>query len=98
MYWNFDLQKNNDSIIHVHVFHGHFHNCQSWSFITVYGQILIQWIRVILSDDKMTKYIQKKAFFLFVIDLIAQTKENYRMRRKLEICKTFFYVTFYIHV
>jgi len=41
-----------------------------------------------LSGDNLTKKIQKKAYFMFVIKLITRTKEYYRNRRRLKICGT----------
>ena len=47
--------------------------------------ILIQWIRFILSGNYQ---IQKKAYFLLVINLITRTIEYYRNERSLNICGT----------
>jgi len=50
--------------------------------------ILIQCIRDILSGDNLTYLIQKKAYFLIVMNLITRTKGYYRMGRSLKMCGT----------
>ena len=45
---------------------------------------LIQWNTVILSGDDLTYKFQKKAYFLFVINLITRSKKIYRNRRSLK--------------
>ena len=60
------------------------YNC-TWS-------MLIQWITVILSGDNLTQKLQKKAYFLFVINLITRPKTICRMGRSLQICGTFYYI------
>jgi len=49
---------------------------------------LIQWVRVILSGDQPTQKIPKKAYFLFVINLIKISKKIYHIGRSLKICGT----------
>ena len=56
------------------------YNC-TWS-------ILSQKIRIILSADNLTLKIQKKAHFLFVINLITKSKKICRLGRSLKICET----------
>ena len=56
------------------------YNC-TWS-------ILIQQIRIILSADNLTQKIQKKAYFLFAINLITISKKMCRLGRSLTICGT----------
>ena len=64
------------------------YNC-SWS-------VLIQQIRIMLSADNLTQKIQKKAYFLFVINLITRSKKICRLGRSLKICGTIH--SFYIQV
>ena len=52
---------------------------------------LIQWIRMILSGDKLTKKIQNKSCFLFVINLITSSKKMYRIGRSLKMYETMHY-------
>ena len=59
------------------------YNC-TWS-------ILIQQIRIILSADNLTQTIQKKAHFLFVINVITRSKKICRLGRSLKICGTIHY-------
>ena len=58
------------------------YNC-TWS-------ILIQQIRIILSTDNMTQKIQKKAYFLFVINFITRSKKICRLGRSLKNCGTIY--------
>ena len=53
------------------------YNC-TWS-------ILIQQIRILLSADNLNQKIQKKAYFLFVINLITRSKQICRMGRSLKL-------------
>jgi len=41
-----------------------------------------------LSRDNLTLYIQKKAYFVFVINLTTRTKVKYRKGRRLKFCGT----------
>jgi len=50
--------------------------------------ILMQWIWVELSGDKLTFYTQKKAYFLFVINLITPTMKYNKSGRRLKMCGT----------
>ena len=54
--------------------------------------ISIKWIRIILSGDNLTLFIHKKAYFLFVINLITRTKGYYRNGMRLKVCGTLHYV------
>ena len=53
-------------------------------------------VHFILSGDNLTRWIQKKANFLFVINLITWTKEHYRNGRWLNICGTMYYVLLFV--
>ena len=61
------------------------YNC-AWS-------VLIQQIRIILSSDNLTQKKQKKAYFLFMINLITRSKKICRMGRRLKNCGTIYFYT-----
>jgi len=67
---------------------GQFRNSQSWSFI----KYMINFNPVDLGYDCLVTIwcskIQKKAYFLFVINIITQTKEYYRNWKRLKIYGT----------
>ena len=50
--------------------------------------ISIQQIRIKLSADNLAQNIQKKAYFLFVINLITRSKKICRLGRSLKRCET----------
>ena len=54
--------------------------------------ILIQQIRIILSGDNLTSKIQKKAYFMFAINVFTRSKKIYRIERSLKICGTMHYL------
>ena len=75
-----------------------FPNCQSWSFLTVPGQFYSKGLGLWLSGCNQTLYIQRKAYFLFVINLITRKEEKYRkgkiyVLRKPEVCSMGWYDT-----
>jgi len=55
---------------------------------TVHGQFYSNELVLWLSGDNLTKYIQERAYFLFVINLITWTKEKYQRGRRLKFCGT----------
>jgi len=52
----------------------------------------------ILSGDNLTKYIQKKPYFKFVINLITQTKEKYRKGRRFKFCATMHSLNYIVYI
>jgi len=68
---------------------GQFRNCQSWSFITVYGQFQSIELRLYCHMTiRPSKYVQKKVYFLFVINLITRTMGYSNSGRRLKFCGT----------
>ena len=49
-----------------------------------------------MSGNKLTKWMQKKAYFLFIINLITRSKKIYGTGRSLNICGTLHMLVFYI--
>ena len=54
---------------------------------------LIQWIWHILSGDNLTQYIQQKAYFLFVINIITRKMDFSKCGRRLN-CRTMHFKMF----
>jgi len=63
---------------------GQFHNCQSLSFLTVHGQFWSNRLGLYCQLTIWTKKIQKKIYFLFVLNLITKAKKICRMGRNLK--------------
>ena len=61
----------------------------TWSVVILQIRIILSGDNLtLLSGDNLTQTIQKKAYFLFVINLITRSKKIYRIGRSLKICGT----------